>query len=123
VSLRDQILNSNDRKTAKVETPEWGCGHVHIRTLSHAERNRLNARIQKMRGTPEESDAGGLMAATVICDEQGNRVFDDADAKALAEKSGAVLDRIVEEWRRLNALTPDEVKAVEKNSSTPPNSN
>lgn len=123
MSLKDVILKSSDRKTRLVPTPEWECASVRVRTLSAADRHRLNQKIQALKGTPDEAQGAGLMAANIICDESGQRVFDDGDAKALSEKAGPVLDRLVEEWRKLNALTAEEVKNLEKNSLTPPSGN
>jgi Phage tail assembly chaperone len=113
MNIRDLILNSNDRKTEKVETPEWGCEHVYVRTLSHSERRRLRS----VTTTASDDDLYlAKLAASVICDEQGNRIFTDDDAKLVAEKSGPVLDRVVGVWMKLNAVDPATIKDMEKNS-------
>jgi hypothetical protein len=111
MTTRDQIITSNDRKTEKVETPEWTCGHVHVRTLSHNERCKVSA---SKTGANDDLYLARI-AAAVICDETGTRIFTDEDAPALAEKSGAVLDRVVNAWMKLNAVDPAEVKDIEKN--------
>lgn len=119
MNLRDQILNANDRKTAKVETPEWG-GHVYVRTLSAAELRGYQANLKAVE---DQATKDGLMAVTIMCDEQGNRIFSDDDAALLAGKNSKVLDRIAGAFAKLNAITDEQVDAIQKNSSTPPNSN
>lgn len=119
MNLRDQILIANDRKTVRVPTPEWGAD-VHVRTLSAAEVQGYQAKVKTIE---DQGLRVGLLAATIICDEAGNPVFTDDDAAALATKSAAVLDRVAEAHVRLNATGAEEIRAIEKNSSTPPNSN
>src|SRR5689334_3368424 len=103
MNLRDQILSSHDSITRRVETPEWKCGHVYVRTLSHAERRRLFADHAKK----DQDIYLANLAVAIICDEDGSRAFKDEDAKLLMEKSGPVLDRCVNEWMKLNAIDPD----------------
>jgi hypothetical protein len=45
----------------------------------------------------------------------GAKVFEPAHQDALAQKSGAVVDRIVTEICRLSGLTEDSAKDLEKN--------
>jgi hypothetical protein len=111
VNIKDQILQCNDRRSKPVETPEWPCARVYVRTLSHAERRKLFATQEK-----EPDLYLARLAALVACDEAGSRIFNDEDAPVLAGKSGAVLDRIAETYMAVSTLKPEEVKALEKNS-------
>lgn len=111
MNIVDSIRNARDVRVAKVLTPEWPCGHVHVRTVSHAERQKI------MLG--KDNDAAKYIphvAAAVVCDENGVRLFSDGDAAMLAEKSAVVLDRIVNAWINLNAMSNGEAENIEKNS-------
>lgn len=60
-----------------------------------------------------------LVVLTLV-DADGKRVLGDEDADALGEKSAAVIARLFDVAQRVNALSADEVKALEKNSVTSP---
>jgi hypothetical protein len=113
MSLRDEILKSSDRKIERVETPEWSCGHVHVRSLSAKEHMEYSQTATKFREDDEKSLAA-LMAVYYVCDEQGNQVFQEGDIPALMEKNSQVLQRIVQAGTKL--LLPEAVKELEKNS-------
>lgn len=86
---------------------------MYVRSLSTAE---LRAYQAKARAEADQATREGLLSATIICDEAGDRVFQDEDAPALAGKNAKVLDRIAAAFSKLNALDSDEVTAIEKNS-------
>lgn len=115
MNTRESILTSNDRKTQKVETPEWTCGHVYVRSLSAAERRNLSATNAKANAAGNGQIVPGIVAAFIISDEAGNRIFTDDDAAALAEKNTHVLDRISEAYGKLNGLDPKDIRESEKN--------
>ena len=111
---RDAILTADDLPVLKVSTPEWG-GDVFVRTLTAAE----NEHCQKIaKSTDCDRVFLGRFAALVLCDEQGNRLFTDADGEALGGKSLLILGRIMEHAQRHNGLSDEEEKATEKNSET-----
>jgi|SRR5581483_4597434 len=115
MNTRDLILSSNDRKTQKVETPEWSCGHVYVRSLSAAERRKLTTTNAQATAAGNGHIVPGIVAAFIISDEAGTRIFTDDDAAALAEKNTHVLDRISEAYGKLNGLDPKEIREAEKN--------
>ena len=50
-------------------------------------------------------------------DEQGARLFSNAEIEALAKKSGSALKRVYEVVRELSGLSEKDVEELEKNSA------
>lgn len=109
---RADILAVDDLKKEKLSVPEWG-GEIYIRTMNGMERDGY-----------EEWAAGagrslkgirGRLAALCIVNAAGERLFSDEDIPALGQKSAAALERVVKAAMRLNAVTDDDVKELEKN--------
>ena len=109
MSIRDTILAANDNRLEPVEVPEWGVT-VYVPAVT----------IEDMEGfeKSEGPHAAARMAAFVIRDEKGERVFTDADAPALAKRSMAAVNRIIAVFNRLNGFAEDPAK----NSGTTPGS-
>lgn len=79
----------NDTKALPVEVPEWQCT-VFVKTWTVAERAGF---LDQFNG----GDRGkllGVLVASCLCDEHGNRLFNADDVQALEDKSAAVLDRL-----------------------------
>jgi hypothetical protein len=93
---RDQILAANDLEVREVDVPEWG-GTVKVRPLNGAERDRFEASLRKERRRADGKEGTELVANTdnmraklvarAVVDDDGKRVFTDADINALGEKS------------------------------------
>lgn len=112
---REQILGAEDRKTEDVAVPEWG-GTVRVRGLSGIERDAYELSMVQLgadgsRQTRLDNLRGRLVAMACI-DDEGNRIFTDADAHALGEKSAAALERVFDVARRLSGLTEDDVEEL-----------
>lgn len=95
---RDTILAAKDIHIELLHVPEWS-GDVYIKTLSGAERDKLESEIIEFgaNGQPKKmrmDKIRSLICALAICDENGERLFGDKDIDALAEKSAAALDRV-----------------------------
>lgn len=116
MSLKDLILSADDRPTATVKVPEWKCS-VTIRAFSAGDRDAIEMQIASARleNKPVENIRAKI-AALIIIDENGNRVFTDAEIPVLAAKSAKALDRIFDAHLKLNKLTEDEADEYEKNS-------
>jgi hypothetical protein len=102
MTLRDQILSAADRPTRAVEVPEWGCT-VHVRTMSAADRERIETGGDKDRWRER-------LLAACLTDDQGAPIFTPADAAALSEKSGPVIVRLARVAIDLNAIGEDQVE-------------
>ena len=112
---RDAILGAHDLPSEDVSVPEWG-GTVRVRALTGAERDAFEASMVQVRsdGTRQfrlENIRARLVALTIV-DENGERLFSDADVKALGAKSAAALERVGSVAQRLSALTDEDVEEL-----------
>lgn len=124
---RDQILAANDLEVREVDVPEWG-GTVKVRPLNGAERDRFEASLRKERrradgkeGTEVVANTDNMRAklvARAVVDDDGKRVFTDADINALGEKSALVLDRLFDVVSDLSGLSDTAAEEAEKNSES-----
>lgn len=115
---RDAILQAQDLPTEDVEVPEWG-GTVRVRALTGAERDAFEQSIVEQKGKSTKMNLQNLRAklvALTVVDEEGNRIFNDADAKLLGQKSALALNRVFEVAQKLSGLTPADVEELTKNS-------
>lgn len=111
------ILGAPDLPTQDVHVPEWG-GDVRIRALTGAERDAFEAHGAKQKGKGMQLNLQNLRArlvAMAIVDEDGARLFSDADVVALGNKSAAALDRVFTAAARLSGLTPADVQDLTEN--------
>jgi hypothetical protein len=111
---KDQILAAEDIPTKDVEVPEWG-GSVRMRGLTGSERDAYELSLWQVRGEKRilrMENARARLVAMCIVDENGERMFSDAEAKDLGRKSGKVLDRLFDEARKLSGLTAEDVEEL-----------
>lgn len=115
VLRRDEILESDDLKRETVEIPEWG-GSVIVRALTIAEGEVIGSAVRKARESGDEdvSFSARLAAASVV-DENGNRIFSDADIVPLSRKSASAVQKVVEAAQRLSGIGPGAVEEAVKN--------
>ena len=106
--IKSDILNVSDTPLVPVEVPEWN-GRVNVPVLSLAELDDL-AKIQHAGG-----NSNALMAARIIRDSAGQRIFTDDDAPALARKSGKAILRILQRFNEVNNLAEDAAESAAKN--------
>lgn len=113
---KEAILAATDLKFEEVEVPEWG-GTVRVRSMTGADRDAFEQAILDAR------DAGGKLpnvrarlVAAALVDDAGVNLFTQADIEALGAKSIKALDRVYAVASRLNAIAPEDVEALEKNS-------
>lgn len=108
---RDAILAADDREYEVVPCPEWG-GEVRLRSLTGAERDAYEQSLVQTRGKSREMNlrnARAKLVALCAVDENGKRLFTDADVNALGKKNAKPLDRLFDVARRLSGLTEDDV--------------
>lgn len=123
MNLRDQIFAAQDSTKEAVSVPEWGLSEgLFIKSLSAKERDQWESSMvsidmerRKVRKVNMANMRARLVTLTLV-DAEGKRVLGDDDAEALGEKSAAVIARLFDTAQRVNALSADEVKALEKNS-------
>ena len=111
---RDTILKADDLPKELVEVPEWG-GSVYVRTLRGNDRDSFEQSLVGKKQKMSLDNVRARFAVLTICDESGTRLFTDADAKALGDKSAAALDRVFAVAQRLNGFSQEDVEDLAKN--------
>jgi len=127
MSLRDQILAAQDTNKEAVAVPEWGFAEgLFIKTLSAKDRDlwetsmvSIDAKRREVRRVNLGNMRARLVVLTLV-DAEGKRIFADSDVDQLGEKSAAVIGRLFDVAQRVNGLSEEEVKALEKNSVSSP---
>ena len=114
---KDQILNSDDIGHEDVDVPEWG-GSVTIREMTGRDRDAFEQSTYQKNGSDYQVNLKNMrarLAAISIVDDDGVRMFSDAEVEKLAEKSAKALDRIFAACQDLNGLSGDDVEELAKN--------
>lgn len=114
---RDAILEANDLKTEIVSVPEWG-GDVSVRSMTGQERDAFEQALVSERGPDASQNLSNIRARLVTLsavDDNGNRLFTDADIVPLGRKSAAALDRVFTVAQRLNGIGAKDVEDLAKN--------
>lgn len=107
----DDILSADDRQHEDVEVPEWG-GTVRVVGLSGTDRDAYEASFVDAKGKPAPQRLRNIRAKLLVkclVNENGGRLFTDAQAQALGEKNGAIVDRLFDVARRLSGIGQDAV--------------
>ena len=113
MGLRERILAANDLRREAVDVPEWGA-QIWISMLG------LTDRLEYERWSAKQSqDSDELIVRLLVLtatDEDGRRVFTEADAKELAAKNPDVLLRLGQIAARVNRLGAAEVATAKGES-------
>ena len=111
---RDDILAVKDIQVELVPVPEWG-GEVYIKGMSGIERDAFEASVIEQKGNKQKINMANVrakLAAQTLCDEDGNRLFNDADIKELGKKSASALQRVFEVAQRLSGIGDADVQEL-----------
>jgi len=114
---KQAILEVKDIEIEQVDVPEWG-GHVFVKGMTGMERDTFEASIVQQRGKDARVNMVNIrakLAAQTICDEEGLRLFNDKDVKALGKKSANALQRVFDVAQRLSGITEDDVDELAEN--------
>lgn len=123
MSLRDQILSSNDIVREPVTVPEWKDEQgnpvvVEVRSMSGAERTRiLDLAIQDGGEMNLQLVYPEVVIASTFDPDSGEQVFTPADRDALQQKNAKATDRIAQIGLRLGGFSADAGDVVGKDSS------
>ena len=109
----DQILGSEDRKYEEVLTPEWG-GKVRIQSLTGEEQEKWEDSLPRdKKGKVSTQDLRASLAAAVVVNEQGERLFAGTRMiTQLSKKNVKPLNRIFEAARTLNGLKEEDIEEL-----------
>lgn len=118
----DEILNYDDLPREPLVVPEWGGKTVYVRALPGDVLDKFESSlIDKATGRPTIlENASARFAVLVLVDEDGKRLFNDGQAKALGRKSSPALQRINDAAKTLNGMTDDSFDELAKNLETTP---
>ncbi len=128
---RDAVLAAKDSEAVEVPVPEWAAGGtVLVRGMTGKERDQFevslaeeglqSVQVQRGRGgggAPRRNlvNIRARVVARCCVDDDGNRLFTDADVTALGDKAGAPVDRIFEVASRLSGMGPEDMEAMAAN--------
>lgn len=109
MGLRDEILNKADLAEERVYVPQWDC-QVTIREMTALERVKFESGLQ-------ENDP--LLRVKLVVysavDENGERLFDEADIPELAKKNHKAIVLLSNAAIRLSRIGQRELEAAEEN--------
>lgn len=117
---RDMIRSVKDIITETVFVPEWQASVV-VRGMTGTERDAFEQSNIVGKGRNRDVNLRNYRAKLVIwscIDEQGNRLFTEADADWLGEKSAAALSRIVDVASRLSGISEQDQEELVGNSES-----
>lgn len=107
--LRSKILNYDDRQQKIVTIPEWGDIKVEIRGLSAGERVRLVKHLQGDDGKIDNASMANWLIVLCSYDpDTGERIFEDDDRDAIAEKAPKPHERLMTAALRLSGLAGED---------------
>ncbi|HEY1723959.1 MAG TPA: hypothetical protein VGF89_00945 [Steroidobacteraceae bacterium] len=117
LATREQLLRAQQQKFVDVPCPEIGEDVVvRVGLWTGAQRDAFEAALsdRKELGTLREN-ARAVMVVHSALDEQGNRMFSDADLQVLSTLPWSLLDRIANASGKLNGVGPGQDEAAAKN--------
>lgn len=117
MSLRDQILATNDIPKEAVKVKEWGI-EVEVRGMTGAERTRiLDLAMDEKNGVNLQMVYPEIVISTAFDPSTGAQIFSPADRAALLSKSANALDTLATVGMRLSGFTQETSDELGKDSS------
>lgn len=112
---RDAFLKSRPRlPTETVEIPDFGT--VIVRGLTGAERDKWEANLlPDRRGKKDLTNLRAKLIVLCVVDENGERIFCDADVAEIGQFPAAILSTIFDVAQRLSGFDAGEIEAAAKN--------
>ena len=109
---KDQIFACQDVTTETIAMPEWG-GEVKIKAMS------IGDQIEFERLNKKSKESANIVCNTLLyccIDDNGDRLFTEADLKTLEKKSFKAIEKLFRACLSLNALNSDSLEKEAKNS-------
>jgi hypothetical protein len=116
VSLRDQILNSNDIPKELVKVKEWNIS-IEVRGMTGAERTRILDLAQDEKGMNLQMVYPEIVISTAFYADTGEKIFTPEDRTALLSKSANALDSLATVGMRLSGFLAETSNDLGKDSS------
>lgn len=116
MSLRDQILNSNDIPKELVKVKEWNV-EIEVRGMTGAERTRILDLAQGDGGMNLQMVYPEIVISTAFDCLTGEKIFTPEDRTALLSKSASALDALATVGMRLSGFLAETSDDLGKGSS------
>jgi hypothetical protein len=116
VSIRDQILNSNDIPKKLVKVKEWNV-EIEVRGMTGAERTRILDLAQGDGGMNLQMVYPEIVISTAFDAETGEKIFSPEDRTALLSKSANALDALATVGMQLSGFLAETSNDLGKDSS------
>lgn len=121
---KEQILKADRKKSIDVPVKEWG-GDVRLQEMAASDRDQwenesyvLNAEGTAAKFNPKHARA--RLVVRCLVDENGKRMFSDDEVAAIGSLSASSVQRLFNAARKLNAISTEDIKELEKNSDAGP---
>lgn len=117
----DDILAADDCKMEAIVVKEWkdkdgNPGTVYIKQMTGREQGKWEKDNRDKDGGPKLVHMRASMVAACLVNAKGERICKDEDAVLkLSNKSGAVLNRIIDKISELNRITEKDLEDIAKN--------
>lgn len=119
---RDQILALRARPRAQRRVQAFG-GTVIVQAMTAAEKDDFDASLIVGKGrnqTISTKNVRARLAVRCIVNEEGKRVFTDADATQLGELPGADLQAVYDAAQEISGISDADVEELAGNSGSAP---
>ena len=113
---RAAILAAKDIPTEVITVPEWG-GDVLVKALTSEERDAWENFCAEQRerwGTRIANNIRASLAVRSVVDEEGKRLFTDAEVELIGAKAGSAVDRITDVAMRLSRIGTADLEQLKK---------
>jgi hypothetical protein len=117
VLKREDILRVSDIHKELVSVPEWG-GDVYVKGMTGAERDKFESSMIERSGKNGKTQSVNManirakLVSLSVCDENGKRIFTEADVQSLSQKSAAALQKVFAVAQRLSGIGDDDVEEL-----------
>lgn len=117
-SLRRQVLDQRGVQLPIEPVTAFGL-KLFVRGMTGAERDGFEGAYLEAKESKRAPNIRGALAVRTLCDADGQRLFEDADADQVAGLPARELDRIFAVAQRLSGISQEDVEELEKNSEAP----
>lgn len=110
MSIRERLKAAGLKKPLRVEVPGLN-GDLYVRSMTVGERDAYE-NLWLTRGKGGVKDFRSELLCRVLCDENGGRIYADADVAEVASLDGAILSRVFDLAAAHNKLTEKDVREL-----------
>jgi len=110
---RAAILAADDLPREPVDVPwEMGGEKLYVRALQANEKDAYVAKTMKTGDFAWTDDLTASLLVKVIINEEGERIFSDADAEVLGQKAAPIMSKLFKVAMRLSGMDEEGAEAI-----------